>query len=103
MLYTVERDILDDGLEAMGGHGPFPLFDLAGSNQMIVVTLQGIDQLVDALPILGDGCQNGYVPAAGRKLSGVLQHRFQLANGSVSVRSIGLVDNVNIGDLQNPG
>ena len=27
---------------------------------MVVVVLQGIDQLVDALPVLGDGRQNGY-------------------------------------------
>src|SRR5215208_772774 len=103
IFYAVERDILNDSLETMGGHSPFSLFHLTRSHQMVVVTLQGVDKLVDPLPILGHGCQYGYLPAASRKLSSILQHRFQFANSPVGVRSIGFVDHVNIGDLQNSG
>src|SRR5687768_1088670 len=76
ILYAVERDILNDGLEAMSGHGPFSLFHLTRSHQMVVVTLQGIDKLIDPLSILCNGCQYGYLPAASRKHSSILQHRF---------------------------
>src|SRR5215204_193572 len=90
--YAVERDILNDGLETMSGHGPLSLFQLTRSHQMGVVTLQGIDKLINPLPILGNGCKHGYLPAASRKLSSILQHHFQFANSPVGVRSICFVD-----------
>ena len=94
----VEREGLDLGADASAA----AVLEGSRVGEPGGVLVERLDELVDALPTRGHGEHDGRPPGSGLAALPQRQHVAQLPSGGVSAVAVGLVDRVDVADLQDP-
>ena len=99
-LELLKQQVLGDGGHAGGGATALAAGELARVGEPVAMGVEGVDELGDARAVARDGGQDRQLPVAGRPRR---EHVAQLGDRAVGVGPVGLVDDVQVGDLEQPG